>query len=94
MACKAVSAVLLLLVLATGCAKQDPTRKAAQDAEDVAMVESMSREPLRPIIPDPITSVDVARYGLDRSSVPSPRGSPRIGRPRRSEAGGGPAGAA
>lgn len=58
--------VVLSFALIAGCAKEDPTQKAAEDAEDVAMVERMSREPFRPIIPEPITSVDVARYGLDR----------------------------
>lgn len=59
-------AVFLSFALLAGCAKEDPTRKAAEDAQDVAMVERMSREPFKPIIPDPITGADVARYGLDR----------------------------
>lgn len=61
-----VSAVLFLVTLLTGCVKEDPTAKAAQDAEDIAMVERMSREPFRPIIPSPITATDITRYGLDR----------------------------
>lgn len=59
-------AVVLSLALLAGCAKEDPTQKAAEDVEDVAMVERMSREPFKPIIPDPITPADIARYGLDR----------------------------
>ena len=59
-------AVYLFFALLAGCVKEDLTEKAAEDAEDIAMAERMSREPFKPIIPDPITSVDVARYGLDR----------------------------
>ena len=60
------TAVLVFLALLGGCLKEDPTKKAAEDAEDVAMVKRMSREPFKPIIPDPITQADVVRYGLDR----------------------------
>lgn len=66
MACKAASVAVLLLALMSACAKEDSTENAAEDARDVAKVERMSREPFRPIVPDPITAVDVARYGLDR----------------------------
>lgn len=53
-------------VLLTSCGGNDPARQAAEDAHDVAMVERMSREPFRPIIPSRITRIDVTRYGLDR----------------------------
>lgn len=59
-------ASLLLGGLLAGCWEKTPAQKAADDARDVAMVERMSKEPFRPIIPKPVTSIDVARYGLDR----------------------------
>ncbi|HKT85827.1 MAG TPA: hypothetical protein VJQ77_07070 [Novosphingobium sp.] len=65
MTSKALAFFLSLAMLA-GCGKEDPTQKAAEDALDVAMAERMSRQPFKPIIPDPITPVDIARYGLDR----------------------------
>lgn len=60
------TAVLFLLALMTGCVKEDPTEKAAEDADDIAMVKRMSRVPLKPIVPEPIGKADIARYGLDR----------------------------
>lgn len=60
------TAVLFLLTLLAGCVKEDPTEKAAEDAEDVAMVKRMSRAPLKPIVPEPITQADIIGYGLDR----------------------------
>lgn len=63
-------AVLVSLALLGACAAESPTesppKNAAQAAEDVAMVERMSREPFQPIVPDAITAADIARYGLDR----------------------------
>ncbi len=59
-------AALVSLALLGACTKESPPEKAAQNAQDVAMVERMSRAPFRPIVPDPIRSVDIARYGLDR----------------------------
>ncbi|MBH0113107.1 hypothetical protein I5E68_09135 [Novosphingobium sp. YJ-S2-02] len=59
------SLVLGLLVLVTACQKEDPVEEYAEDQQDVAMVERMSKPPFRPVIPKPITKVDMARYGLD-----------------------------
>jgi hypothetical protein len=63
-------AVLVWLALLGACTTESPTESppenAAQAAEDVAMVERMSREPFQSIVPEPITAADVARYGLDR----------------------------
>lgn len=50
----------------TACGKEDPARKDAEDQQDIAMVERMSKEPFKPIVPKPITKVDVERYGLDK----------------------------
>ncbi|SLJ87960.1 hypothetical protein [Novosphingobium mathurense] len=60
-------AVLVFLSLLAGCEEKDPQEEAAQDAKDIATVERMSREPFKPIVPDPITPVDIDRYGLDRA---------------------------
>lgn len=56
--------VLATLSLLAACQKQDPVEEFAEDQKDVAMVERMSRPPFRPVIPKPITEVDMARYGL------------------------------
>jgi len=61
----ALSAVAALASL-SACGREDPARKDAEDAHDVAMVERMSKEPFKPIVPKMITSVDVERYGLDK----------------------------
>ncbi|MFT4057114.1 MAG: hypothetical protein QM681_21605 [Novosphingobium sp.] len=58
--------VLSALALLAGCGRETPAEEAAENAHDVAMVERMSREPFKPIIPIPITSIDVERYGLDK----------------------------
>lgn len=60
-----VAAVLALAGLVAGCG-EDPAVEKAEDARDVAMVERMSREPLVPIVPMPITAQDVDQYGLDQ----------------------------
>lgn len=62
------SAVLVLAALGvlSACGREDPARQRAEDAHDVAMVERMSKEPFRPILPRPITRIDVERYGLDK----------------------------
>ena len=57
---------LAAMVSLSACGREDPARKDAEDAHDVAMVERMSKEPFKPIVPKPITSVDVERYGLDK----------------------------
>lgn len=58
--------VLAALALLAGCGKESPAQKAAENAHDVAMVERMSKEPFKPIVPVPITAVDIERYGLDK----------------------------
>lgn len=62
---------LALAVLLAGCGDEHRAREeakdAAEDARDIAMVERMSREPFKPILPKPIGAVDMARYGLDRA---------------------------
>jgi hypothetical protein len=60
------TAVLLPIALLGSCGKEDAKTQAAEDASDVAMVKRMSREPFKPINPDPIGPTDVARYGLDK----------------------------
>ncbi|MFC0203167.1 hypothetical protein [Novosphingobium soli] len=62
---KAVIGLAVLLSLA-GCGEKDPSTQAVEDARDVAMVERMSREPLKPLEPLPITRQDITRYGLDK----------------------------
>lgn len=58
--------ILAALVVLAGCAKESPAEKAADDAHDIAMVEKMSKEPFKPILPIAITPVDIDRYGLDK----------------------------
>ncbi|WP_237714100.1 hypothetical protein [Novosphingobium sp. Rr 2-17] len=60
---------MMAIVLAgflAGCGGDNPKEEAAEDARDVAMVERMSKAPLDPVLPAPITANDVARYGLDK----------------------------
>jgi hypothetical protein len=57
---------LASFLLLSACGQEDSVQEAAEDAHDIAMVERMSKEPFKPIIPRPITEIDVARYGLDR----------------------------
>lgn len=57
---------LAALVSLSACGGEDPARKEAEDAHDVAMVERMSKEPFKPILPKPITRIDIDRYGLDK----------------------------
>lgn len=70
-------APLLLVGVLAGCWDKTPAQKAAEDARDVAMVERMSKEPFRPIIPKPVTSADVTRYGLDRPGCMFRKGDER-----------------
>lgn len=58
--------VLAALCVLAACSKETPAEKAADDAHDIAMVEKMSREPFKPILPIAITQVDIDRYGLDK----------------------------
>lgn len=53
-------------LLIAACGQEDPQGKAVEDAHDIAMVERMSKEPFKPIIPHAITEIDIARYGLDK----------------------------
>jgi len=63
-----VGSVLAAGMLLSGCKEESSARRAAQDAQDIAMVERLSKEPFKPIIPKPITEVDMTRYGLERVS--------------------------
>lgn len=58
----AVSALAFL----SACGDEDPANNAAEAARDVAMVEKMGRPPFKPILPEAITEMDIARYGLDK----------------------------
>jgi len=61
-------AVLLGFWFLSGCGgEQEAKSKAAEDAEDVAMVERMNRTPFKPIRPEPFTSDDLDRYDLGRA---------------------------
>lgn len=62
----ALSAALAGTALA-GCAQKDPAKHSGSDARDVAMVERMRRVPLQPIVPEPITTGQIVRDGLDRA---------------------------
>ena len=65
---KLVLSVILAGAMLAGCGQKDPAKQAAADARDVAMAERMSREPLQPIVPEPITASQITRYGLDRTA--------------------------
>lgn len=58
--------LLALAAAVAGCDVSEAPRKPGEDAKDIAMVERMSREPFKPIVPAEITPLDVDRYGLDR----------------------------
>ncbi|PNU06147.1 hypothetical protein [Novosphingobium guangzhouense] len=58
--------VTAAFAMLAGCGQETPAEQAAENARDVAMVERMSREPLKPIVPIPITAEDIDGYGLDR----------------------------
>ncbi|HUD29088.1 MAG TPA: hypothetical protein VMQ93_09470 [Novosphingobium sp.] len=58
--------VLAGLASLAGCGDGNSADTPAEAAQDVAMVERMSKEPFKPILPVVITEVDVARYGLDK----------------------------
>lgn len=67
--------VLAALVVLAGCNRESPAEKAADDARDIAMVEKMSKEPFKPILPIAITSVDIDRYGLDKPGCTFSKGT-------------------
>lgn len=53
--------------LLAGCGDEEPRRKAVDDAQDVALVERLNQTPFVPILPQPFTDEDLARYDLRRS---------------------------
>ena len=59
-------AVLAGIAFLAGCGDDEAARSPAQAARDVAMVERMSKEPFKPVLPVVITSMDIERYGLDK----------------------------
>jgi len=64
---RAVLAVVGLALL-SGCGNdQQPQSKAADDAQDIAMVERMNKPPFRPIRPEPFTAEDITQYDLARA---------------------------
>ncbi|TCM22015.1 hypothetical protein EDF56_101695 [Novosphingobium sp. PhB165] len=62
----AMGLTMSLLASLAACGQGSPARKDAEDAHDIAMVERMSKEPFKPILPKPITRIDIDRYGLDK----------------------------
>lgn len=54
------------LALLAGCGDGNSADSPAEEAHDVAMVERMSKEPFKPVLPTVITEVDIERYGLDK----------------------------
>lgn len=73
----ALTVAAAALAILAGCAKETPAEQAADNARDVAMVERMSREPFKPIVPIPITGLDVTRYGLDKPGCSFAKGGSR-----------------
>ncbi|MEW9856838.1 hypothetical protein [Novosphingobium sp. M1R2S20] len=64
---KKATGLLLGLAAISGCANDEASRRdPAKDAQDVAMVERLSRAPFRPIRPEPLTGEDIDRYDLAR----------------------------
>ncbi len=60
-------AVLTVAVL-SGCGDKDaPQAKAVDDAQDVALVEKLNQPPFKPVLPQPFTTEDIARYDLARA---------------------------
>lgn len=64
---KTVWAIISIAVLAGCGSDEQPRAKAADDAQDVAMVERMNQPPFLPIKPQPFTAADIAQYDLARS---------------------------
>jgi hypothetical protein len=60
------TAVLAALTLLGGCGDDNSAGNPAEAARDVAMVERMSKEPFKPVLPTVITEIDIERYGLDK----------------------------
>ncbi len=55
---------LVLVPLLGACDAKSHAEKKSDDAHDIAMVKRMSKAPFKPILPKPITEVDMERYGL------------------------------
>lgn len=54
-----------LLVALAGCGEaKSPEAKKSDAEKDIAMVKRMSKAPFKPILPKPITDIDMERYGL------------------------------
>lgn len=66
--------VIAGLMLLAGCGKDPPPAKAPDDARDIAMVKRMNQAPFKPILPEPITAEDMARYDLGRDGCSFRRG--------------------
>ena len=66
--------VIAGLLLLAGCGKDPPPAKAPDDARDIAMVKRMNQAPFKPILPEPITAEDMARYDLGRDGCSFRRG--------------------
>ncbi|WP_232492238.1 hypothetical protein [Novosphingobium kaempferiae] len=70
-----LATTMAALAMLAGCGEDTPAEKAADDAHDVAMVERMSREPFKPIVPIAITTDDIQRYGLDKPGCTFSKGT-------------------
>ncbi|WP_404480998.1 hypothetical protein [Novosphingobium sp. BL-52-GroH] len=66
---------LATIALLAGCGDGNSADTPAEAAHDVAMVEKMSREPFKPILPGGITGMDIERYGLDKQGCSFRRGA-------------------
>jgi hypothetical protein len=65
---KAMVVTVLALVALSGCGGgKSQAKKAAHDAQDVALVEKLNKVPFKPIRPEPFTADDIDRYDLARS---------------------------
>jgi hypothetical protein len=69
-----VISVIAGLALLAGCGENPPAEKVRDDARDIAMVKRMNQAPFKPILPEPITAEDMARYDLGRDGCSFRRG--------------------
>ncbi|PEQ11181.1 hypothetical protein B2G71_17980 [Novosphingobium sp. PC22D] len=65
----AVALIATLMLGACGQGPEKKARKAADAEQDVAMVERMNQIPFTPILPQPFSRADIARYDLARGCV-------------------------